>query len=154
MSVGPRLTVDSNVLIHAADREAGTRHEQAKRLVARAALADNILTLQALAEFFAVATCKKGVSATDAIEFVESWQALFQCASASLVTMDMAMRVVHEHHLPFWDAMMWAVAREAGCRYLLSEDFQHGRTLDGVTFVNPFGPTGLPDDVERALGAG
>jgi predicted nucleic acid-binding protein len=48
--------------------------------------------------------------------------------------------------------MMWAVAREAGCRYLLSEDFQSGRTLLGVTFVNPFAAAGLPAEVERLLG--
>jgi predicted nucleic acid-binding protein len=105
-----------------------------------------------LAEFFAVATRKKGVSAADAIVFVAGWQALFQCASATLETMGMAMRAVDNHRIAFWDAMLWAVAREAGCRYLLSEDFQHGRTLDGVTFVNPFAPSGLPEDVERALG--
>ena len=39
-------------------------------------------------------------------------------------------------------------------RYLLSENFQSGRTLDGVTFVNPFAPDGLPEEVERALGDG
>ncbi len=50
--------------------------------------------------------------------------------------------------------MLWAVARAAGCRYLLSEDFQSGRTLGVVTFVNPFGPAGLPVEVERLLGAG
>jgi predicted nucleic acid-binding protein len=154
MSAADRLTVDSNVLIYAADREAGTRHEQAMRVMARAAQADCVLTLQALAEFFAVATRKVGVSAADAIVFVEGWQALFECAGATLDTVGMAMRAVDSHRIAFWDAMIWAVAREAGCRYLLGEDFQHGRTLDGVTFVNPFALTGLPDDLERALGGG
>ena len=68
--------------------------------------------------------------------------------------MGIAMRAVDDHRVAFWDAMIWAVAREAGCRYLLSEDFQHGRTLEGVTFVNPFAPAGLPDEVERALDPG
>ena len=31
-------------------------------------------------------------------------------------------------------------ARRAGCRVLLSEDFQDGRDLGGLLFVNPFDP--------------
>ena len=34
--------------------------------------------------------------------------------------------------------MLWATARDAGCGLVISEDFQDGRTLGGVTFVNPF----------------
>ncbi len=36
--------------------------------------------------------------------------------------------------------MLWATARRAGCRLLLSEDFQDGRDLGGVLFLNPFDP--------------
>lgn len=45
---------------------------------------------------------------------------------------------VVEHKLSFWDAMMWATAKRAGCRLLISEDGADGRTLGGVTTVNPF----------------
>ena len=31
-----------------------------------------------------------------------------------------------------------AAAIRAGCRYLLSEDYQHGRTVRGTTILNPF----------------
>jgi predicted nucleic acid-binding protein len=42
------------------------------------------------------------------------------------------------HGLSFWDAMLWATADRVGVRYLLTEDFRDGRTLGGVTFVDPF----------------
>ena len=42
------------------------------------------------------------------------------------------------HGLSFWDALLWATADRVGVRYLLTEDFQDGRTLGGVTFVDPF----------------
>lgn len=46
--------------------------------------------------------------------------------------------------------MMWATAKRAGCRILVSKDGQDGRTLGGVTIVNPFaGPSPLLD---QALG--
>ena len=62
-----------------------------------------------------------------------------------------AVRAVAAHGLGFWDAMLYAAAKEVGCRYLLSEDFQDGRVLEGVRFVNPFAPGGLPAEVEDAL---
>jgi len=38
----------------------------------------------------------------------------------------------------FWDAMLWASARRAGVKHLLTEDLQDCFTLQGVTFINPF----------------
>jgi hypothetical protein len=34
--------------------------------------------------------------------------------------------------------MLWASAKRAGVRYLVTEDFQDGFVLHGVTFINPF----------------
>jgi predicted nucleic acid-binding protein len=48
------------------------------------------------------------------------------------------MDAVIGHRLSFWDAMMWATAKHAGCSLLLSEDGDDGRLLGGVTLVNPF----------------
>jgi predicted nucleic acid-binding protein len=48
------------------------------------------------------------------------------------------MDAVERHGLSFWDAMLWATANRAGRRVLLSQDFQDGRRLDGVLFVDPF----------------
>ncbi len=48
------------------------------------------------------------------------------------------MDAVTSHGLAFWDAMIWATAKYAGCRLLIGEDGHDGRTLGGVTTVNPF----------------
>ncbi len=50
--------------------------------------------------------------------------------------------------LSFWDAQIVAAARAAGCRYLLTEDLQHGQDLDGLVVVDPFAtqPDELPQD--------
>ncbi|MCR9123169.1 MAG: PIN domain-containing protein [Phyllobacteriaceae bacterium] len=37
-----------------------------------------------------------------------------------------------------WDCMIIAAAKAGGCETLLSEDMDHGRTMHGVTIVNPF----------------
>jgi predicted nucleic acid-binding protein len=47
-------------------------------------------------------------------------------------------RAVEQHKISFWDAMLWAVAKQAEVKVLLSEDFQHERELEGIRFQNPF----------------
>ena len=38
----------------------------------------------------------------------------------------------------FWDALVVAAAKAAGCDTLLTEDLQHGQDLDGLRVVSPF----------------
>jgi predicted nucleic acid-binding protein len=147
-----RFTFDANVLIYAGVADDPERHRIAGALLRRAVGCDCILIVQALAEFFAASTRKAMLPAARASSLIESWLRLFPCHGATAETLRSALRTRAAHRLGFWDAMLWAVAREAGCRYLLSEDFQTGRSLEGVTFVNPFAPAGLPEEVERRLG--
>ena len=48
------------------------------------------------------------------------------------------MTAADHHGISFWDALLWATADRVGVRYLFTEDFQDGRTLGGVTFIDPF----------------
>lgn len=133
-----RLTLDSNILIYAQDRSAGSRHAQAMALVGRATATDCILTLQSLAETFRVSVTRLAMSAAEAKAALAVWRRAFPIHAATLETLDAAIGAVDRHQLSFWDAMLWATAREAGCEAILSEDFQDGRTLGGLQFVNPF----------------
>lgn len=140
-----RATLDSNILVYALDRDAGGRHVTASKLVRRATGWDCVLILQALAEFFVAVTRKGKMPMEDAVAQLADWQALFPVCAATPATLGRAVKAVREHGLAFWDAMLWASAREAGCAWLLSEDFQHGRVLEGVRFHNPFlEPVPLP----------
>jgi predicted nucleic acid-binding protein len=40
--------------------------------------------------------------------------------------------------MSFWDALIWAAAKAIGATRLYTEDFQHGRVIEGVRIVNPF----------------
>jgi predicted nucleic acid-binding protein len=133
-----RVTLDSNILVYSLDRDAGERHRVALDLVERAADLDCVLTLQALAEFFAVVTRKAGMPVADAAAQITDWQMVFEVRAAAAQTLSRAIAAVSDHRLAFWDAMLWACAKEAGCKVIFSEDFQHGRTLEGVRFLNPF----------------
>jgi predicted nucleic acid-binding protein len=137
-----RLSLDANILVYTIDIEAGKRQEQAQEIVSRAARRDCILSLQTLCEFFAATTRKGKLTAAQAYAHVEDWQTLFPVVAATPGSLRLAMRAVEQHSLSFWDAMQWAVAKQAGATLLLSEDLQHGRELEGVRFRNPF----LDDD--------
>ncbi len=60
-----------------------------------------------------------------------------------LVVLD-AGRGVRDHRLSYFDAQLWATARLNQIPLVLSEDFTHGRTLEGVRFLNPFEPAFSP----------
>lgn len=133
-----RFSFDSNILIYSADNQAGQRQLEAIELLQRASRSDCVLTLQSLAEFFHVAARKKKMPATNVEVHITDWRdtfAIFPADESSLVA---AIGIVKRHGIAFWDAMLWATAREAGCRFLLSEDLHDGQTIGGVRIVNPF----------------
>ena len=136
-----RVTLDTNVLVYAIDRDAGERHGRAAALVDQAVDLDCVLTLQALSEFYFAVTRKGKMPARDAAAQVEDWQQLFPTVAAKPAALPHALAAAREHSLSFWDAMLWATAREAGVTVLLSENFQDGRELGGVRFRNPFTTT-------------
>lgn len=139
-----RFTLDTNVLVYAVDQDAGDRRRIALELVRRARGKDCIITLQALAELFRTMTWKGKVKPAKAIEVVQGWRDAVPVFAADEICLIDAMDAVNDHGWSFWDAMIWATAKRAGCRLLISEDGQDGRTLGGVTIVNPFLPTPSP----------
>ena len=132
--------VDTNVLVYADDRAAGVKRDRARELI-RSALRDGRarLSTQVLAEYFAVATRKLGLSSATARRRVEIYAALsvFRPAVDDLLA---AIDLHRLHELSIWDALIVRSARASGCRVLYSEDLQHGQGFDGVLVVDPFRP--------------
>ncbi len=131
--------VDTNILIYAHDRDAGSKHEIAKRVIrelwsARAGL----LSTQVLQEFYVNVTRKIASplskdSARAVIGSYASW-----CMVITLDEISTAFRVEDESHLGFWDALIIASAAKAGATRLISEDLNAGQTVLGVQINNPF----------------
>lgn len=76
---------------------------------------------------------------------MHDWLDVFPIVSAGDAALVEAIDGVAEHHLSFWDAMLWTTARQRGCSAIISENMQDGRRLGGVEFINPF----APDSKER-----
>ena len=134
-----RVTLDTNLLVYATDASS-EKHAAANVLLERAAQADCVQTLQSLGECFHVLRRKRHLGLQLACQAVENLRRLFPVVEHRLDDLDAAIAVVSAHQISFWDAMLWATAKRAGCRMILTEDFQDGRTLEGVTFVDPFNP--------------
>jgi len=132
------ITLDTNILVYAIDIDAGERHERAIDIIEQVRFLDCVLTLQALSEFFTVATRKNKMPLEEAIAQLNDWQAIFPTIFATPTTLAKAVKAVKNHQLSFWDAMLWATAHDANVTLLLTEDFQNGQLLEGVKFINPF----------------
>ena len=133
-----RFSIDTNILIYSIDKDAGTRHDQARVMVDRLADADCVLTLQALAEFFHAVTRKNKMPVAEAASMVCDWMELFPVASADSRNLKEAMRLKEQEGFSFWDAMLIEAARASGVTRLLSEDLQDGRLIGALRVENPF----------------
>src|SRR6266436_354132 len=137
--------VDTNVLIHAVDRADLKKHLAAQAW--RAWLWETSrgrISFQVLQEF-CVNAIKKQPSAQveirEEISDLMTWQPIALDAGV----LARAWIIEDRYGISFWDSLIVAAARVAGCRYLLTEDLQRGQELDGVMVVNPFSsePTSL-----------
>jgi predicted nucleic acid-binding protein len=134
--------VDTNILVYAAENGGDRlKHDIATGLLrGLAGSGRGLLPFQALSEFYAVALRKRQVLPQDATAFMTVLAEMLPVREAVLADVMDAARIHRDHGVAFWDGLIWSVARRGGARYVLSEDFQDGRDLEGVRFVNPFAP--------------
>ncbi|MFL5326275.1 MAG: PIN domain-containing protein [Microvirga sp.] len=139
-----RVGLDTNVLVYAEGVNDARRKAQARILLSSLEGADVVLPIQAAGELFRVLVRKAKRAPAEARTAVEGWQDLFESEPTALEAFADAMAVAAEHQLDIWDACIVAVAAEAGCRLLLSEDLAEGFTWRGLTVVNPFAASPHP----------
>jgi predicted nucleic acid-binding protein len=150
-----RFSLDSNLLVYAVDGRDPQRREAALAIIAAAAASHCVLTLQALGEFFHVATRKRIIPAHEAAGQVGRWMVVFpDPVAAGPAALRAAMAASSRGHFGFWDAVLLATAREAGCDAVISEDMADGAMLDGVHVVGAFAGTGIAPEARRLLGLG
>ena len=138
MSGGDRFFVDSNVLLYAMDIRAGAKQFPAQRWISELWNRDaGTLSWQVLHEFYSNAVRKINVPTGEARSVVRSYE-IWKPEFPGIATIERAWHWCDSAQLNFWDAMILASAEQAGCHWLLSEDFQSGRQYGSVTVVNPF----------------
>lgn len=130
--------VDTNILVYAREQLQPAKRGLAIELIDRlGASGELFLSAQILNEFSAV-SLRRRTPVVDVLAAVTNWCDLATVLPLKASATAAALEAVEKHGLSFWDALIWATAREAKVSVVLSEDFQHGREIDGVRFENPF----------------
>jgi predicted nucleic acid-binding protein len=142
-----KVFVDTNVLVYC--RDASELEKQAKAATWMAILWEKrtgCLSYQVLQEFYITVTAKlvpglEPDAARRDVRALLAWQPLPLDARL----LEGAWLLQDRYRFSWWDALIAAAAQAAGCRYLLSEDFQEGMDIGGLRVLNPFGTR--PNDV-------
>jgi predicted nucleic acid-binding protein len=133
-----RSFVDTNVLVYADDRSAGSKREVARDLLVRGLRSrQGVLSLQVLQEYYATATKRLGIPEEAARSRVELLGRL-DIVSLDLGDLLAAIDLHRLHSLAIWDALIVRAALISDCRVLFSEDMQHGRRFESLEIVDPF----------------
>jgi predicted nucleic acid-binding protein len=97
----------------------------------------NVLIYSVDAEFYWIAG-KKVPEARDQIRMEIRDLLAWEPVAIDGAVLEFGWKLQDRYQLSFWDALIVAAAKAAGCGYLLTEDLQDGQDLDGVKVLNPF----------------
>jgi len=106
----PRTFLDTNVLVYCDDESEPAKQERALKVL------DEHTRMRRKVEIFA----------------------MLHVAEPTVSDILAAIDLHRFHGFSYWDGLVLRMAKQAGCRVVLSEDMQHGRFVDGVQIVNPF----------------
>ncbi|MCI0610782.1 MAG: PIN domain-containing protein [Anaerolineae bacterium] len=138
------VLLDTNILVYAFDRTEPEKRAQAMKIVLDLQVNPvGCLSIQCLSEFFNAVTrgAAPKLPIEEAVQYVQDYLLAFPTFPLTQSIVLEAARGVRDHSLSFYDAQIWASALINDIPFVFSEDFQDGRVLEGVRFVNPFTET-------------
>lgn len=141
---GYRYLLDTNIILYPNDPTDTERQMRARELLRLLVAGRNAaLPAQALAEFASVALRKfrPPMDWSSIYRKVEELKQAFPVIPLTPEVVLEAMRGVRDYQFSYYDAQIWAVAQLNQIPIVLSEDFNSGSVIEGVTFLNPFDNT-------------
>jgi prevent-host-death family protein len=134
----PRTFLDTNVLVYCDDESEPAKQQKALEVLDEHTRSrTGVISLQVLQEYFVTACRKLGLDPGTARRKVEIF-AMLDVAEPKVSDILAAIDLHRFHGCSYWDALVLRMAKQAGCRVILTEDMQHGQVIDGVKIVNPF----------------
>lgn len=133
-----KVFIDTNLLIYAVSTDA----------IKSARVADLLqenfefyVSTQVINEFVHTCLRKELFSINEVKTLVDDYLLFFQLITIDQNIISTAFEVKRTYQFSWYDALIVAAAYETGCRYLYSEDMQHGMVVHGkMTIQNPFTP--------------
>jgi len=134
--------VDTNIFAYAEDRREPVKRPKALSLIRQ--LSDEgrmAVSTQVINEFCAILLRGKVGSVTsedDLIALVEEMEASAEVIVVTTAVTREAIHAVYAYSMSWYDALIWAAAKAAGCTILYTEDPPGIPDIEGVHYVNPF----------------
>jgi predicted nucleic acid-binding protein len=133
-----KVFIDSNILVYAQDSGQLRKRARSRALIEELVHSgEGVISTQVLQEFYVASTRKLGVAPLAAKAVLKTFAA-FETVQVSPELIQEAVDCSILNELSFWDALIVAAARAAGCVALYSEDLNTGQTILGVKVENPF----------------
>jgi predicted nucleic acid-binding protein len=132
--------VDTNILIYAHDRSAGTKHDRARKLIEHLwNTGEGVLSMQVLQELCINLRRKTGrkILSDEIRRIIQdylSWEIVIDSPESTLH----ALEIEERYKTSFWDALLLQAAESSGATVLYSEDLAVGQEYGGIQVVNPF----------------
>jgi predicted nucleic acid-binding protein len=126
--------IDTNVLLYLLSGD-DAKADRVEKTLAEG----GVLSLQVLNEFASVASRKLRMSIAEIREALAVIRAVCKIVPISEETHDVGLQIAERYGASVVGSMVIASALLAGCKTLLSEDFQHGQIIEGrLEIRNPF----------------
>lgn len=138
MSVSP-VFLDTNILVYAVESGGPDpgKHAVAHELAHRSNVT---LSTQVLGEFYTAVTHRRRASPLtheEAIAWIQLWKR-HDIRPLTVAHVDLALALRGRFEIHYFDSLVLASARLAGCAIVYSEDLNAGQDYDGVRVENPF----------------
>jgi predicted nucleic acid-binding protein len=136
-----KFFLDTNVFLYLFDTTAPAKAKKATRLVRQAVdTGKGIVSYQVVQEFFNVALRRFAhpMSGAEAEQYLITVLRPLLAVHSSPALYVEALRIAGKHRMAWYDSIIVASALEGRCETLYSEDFQHGRQIEGLRVENPF----------------
>src|SRR5271169_3893230 len=136
-----RFFLDTNLFVYTFDAKAPAKAKKAGQLIRQAAdTGEGIISYQVVQEFFSVALRRfaQPMSVAEAEQYLITVLRPLLAVHSSPAIYFEALRIAERHRMPWYDSLIVAAAVEGQCGKIYSEDFQHGRLIEGLRIENPF----------------
>jgi predicted nucleic acid-binding protein len=134
-----RVFIDTNVLVYAIER-GGPDPAKSATAQALAMRSDVCLSTQVLGEFYRAVTSARRASPLtheEAVAWVQMWKR-HDVRPITVPHVDLALELAGRFQIGYFDSLILAAARLAGCSTVYSEDLNSGQEYAGVQVENPF----------------
>lgn len=131
--------LDSNLFVYSCDKDEPVKKSLVTRFLEKVTLiSEPIISTQTLGEFYNVVTKKLKKTKESAISMCQDISDMYPVYDISVENVFHALQISKDSQLSYWDSLIVAVASDAGCSTVYSEDLSNGQIISGVRIVNPF----------------